>query len=350
MPTRKTLKQVIDEVYAVSGGRTQLLSNDYTNNRQKLLFLCQCGNMFERDAEHVINRKAFLCAKCARKELADLRRKNFNCVLEEIAVAGCEYVSGEYENESSMLTCRCRCGELFSRDLKHISRGQNTCMTCSMKRVADSKRKYDQDSARETLRSYGYEMIGLFVDAAKPVLSICKNGHECNIVLSQLRCGRSGCDRCAKEQRKGTGSHFYIDGRATMQDSLRASLEQWKREIAERYSYACPITGRTGMDCDVHHIKPLREIFADVAARHGLSVQLKSTINEFPSYDIFDQMRRETVEAHTLDTGIFVSTGIHRLFHKVYGTTKETQKDFDEFLCQYFNTSLDEIWFKHPVF
>ena len=343
MPVRKTIEQVQEDVFRISNGETILLSSTYINSKAPLLFLCSCGNQFERSLDKVINRKSYKCITCSRNHQSEISRKKLESVISIIESMGCKYISGNYINETSLLTIQCACGEMFVRDYNHFQRGQNKCDKCWHKDLAIQKTKYTKDDARKIFSSRGYIMIGDYVNAGTPVSCVCKNGHLCNLILSQFFQNRSGCEQCMRKTLRGVNAPAYKNGNCTMQDALRNGLSEWKLKVAEYYNWTCPLTGSSFEECDVHHIKSLKSIYKEIASLYGIKLPMKSKIKDYPSYEIFDKIRCEVINAHTVNMGIFISTGVHRNFHKLYSQRNATPEQFEDFLKTMYGTCLQEL-------
>lgn len=343
MPIRKTIEEVREDIFRVSNGETKLISDTYINNKTPLLLQCSCGDLFERCLDRIVNRNSYKCIKCSRNHQSEINRKKMDEVISIIESKGCKYISGDYINYSSLLTIQCVCNELFTRDLSHFIRGQDRCEKCWHKQIIEKKTKYTSNDAKRIFASRKYVMVGEYVNAYTPVSCVCKNGHSCNLVLSQFLNNRSGCVKCMRDNQKGKMSHFYKDGNATMQDSIRANLDEWKFNVAEYYNWTCPLTGVRFESCDVHHIKSLKSIYNEVASSYGIDLPLKSKMKDYPSYEVFDKIRNEVVKAHTVDMGIYISSGVHRSFHKLYSQHNATPEQFEDFLKTMYGTCLQEI-------
>lgn len=343
MPRKKTLDEVKVHLNEISNGTLTVLSEEYNGNRKPLRVRCGCGNEFEKTYLKLAA-GYYLCPQCALEKKSKLFRKNFDEVLDCINKAGCEYISGEYKNHKSELTLRCSCGNIFQKPFVKIQQGYGYCKECGKKKVADSKRIYDIDNAREILLSHGYTLLeNEFRGAAEKHLCLCRNGHECNIRLSGLLSGRSGCILCAKDSKKGVSHPNYQGGKALIKEAIRCSLNDWKSDIRKLYNNTCPITGHTGEHCVVHHLDSFIDIFETASKKHHSDVSINGKLNDYPEYDTFDEIKKDILDMHTLRTGILISFGVHILFHKEYGHGHTTPQQFNEFLMNHYNMSLEDI-------
>lgn len=276
MPTRLSYEEVKQSIESMNTHGTILLSTDYENNRTPLLFKCGCGRTFERSYYKFMN-GTFTCAECRKQLLAEKYKFSLDDVRKIISESGCEYISGDYKNNQSVLTIRCSCGNVFEKTLLKFRSGQNRC------------------------------------------------------------------PECGSQNYKGTNSHFYVDGRSSAYTALRESLLKWKEEIRELYDDTCPITGKHGDSCDVHHIVPLRSIYEPIMNDYGMVLRTDTKISDFPDYKSFDDVRRRVFEAHTPNIGILISKDIHYAYHAIYKGDDCSEKTFAKFLLDKYNVRLSKI-------
>lgn len=112
---------------------------------------------------------------------------------------------------------------------------------------------------------------------------------------------------------------------------LRGQLSSWKEESMKNCSYKCVITGSKNFQ--IHHIINMSKI-------------IKEFLIEFPEYNIdykdcdVDLLRKISKDFITFHNnnyplGICLDVEIHKLFHSIYGKTNNTQRQMDEFICNY---------------
>lgn len=73
----------------------------------------------------------------------------------------CEYISGDYKNNSTRLKFKCHCGNLFEISWAQLQRGKFCCNECSRKREAISRLK-DKSELIEKIKSDGFTIISDF--------------------------------------------------------------------------------------------------------------------------------------------------------------------------------------------
>lgn len=347
MPRRKTLEEVKQEIYELSDGKTEILSDEYINVKTPLLVKCECGNIFYRDYGH-LKRGQLLCTKCSKEKQSKLFRANFDDVIQYIEEHGCKYISGEYVNNNSLLTLQCSCGNIFQKSMtKFKNAGQDHCSECGFKNLSKQKTKYTTEDAKNIFSSGGYMMIGEYINANTLVECICKNGHHCLMHLSEYIFRGRGCQQCVRDKMRGENHPNFKGGVSIIEDRIRHQLSDWKKQIRSLFSNKCPITGEFGLDCDVHHLTSLSIIFSSICDKYNINITKRDNIKELESYELFDTIVNEIISAHNSSVGILISKDIHVQFHKEYGYGNNTPQQFNQFLIDHYSTTLEEIQSKH---
>ena len=342
MPKKKTIDEVRQFINDSTDGKTLLLSDEYINSKTPLKLKCSCGNIFYRKYDK-LKTNGFNCVECSKKELSKRYSYSLDDIKKIISDKGCEYISGEYVNETSKLTIKCKCGKEFIKSFNKFNSGQDHCPKCGMKALAEKKTKYNLDSARELLRSYGFELLeNEYLGAQEKMLCKCRNGHESYIVISQLKHGRSGCRECATERMKGNLHYNYQGGVSIVSEAIRRSLAKWKEHIRNLYNDTCPVTGEKE-ETVVHHLLTLRDMYDEITSEYGETVGFYDKICDFSSYKIFDEIRNEIVKRHNNTTGILISRELHIAYHREYGYRGNTSEQFNDFLLAHYSIPLTDV-------
>lgn len=109
-----------------------LLSSSYSNNKEKLIFKCKCGNEFKTSWDNFYGHNVRQCGNCANKS----KKINWNIDLvkdyiENESKSGCLLLSDEYKNISAKLKLLCSCGNEFEVSLGNFKKaGQRSCQKC----------------------------------------------------------------------------------------------------------------------------------------------------------------------------------------------------------------------------
>lgn len=120
----------------------KLLSTEYVKTKDKLKFLCKCGNEFETNFDTFKSKNKRQCNECSKKNIDFSNNKphSYEFVLECVNVASngnLKLLSKEYKNSSSKLDFLCPCGKEFQATLNQIRSGKTKCNKCARKEVAD---------------------------------------------------------------------------------------------------------------------------------------------------------------------------------------------------------------------
>lgn len=127
------LESVKDFITVNGDGQCQLLSKTFTRVKDLLELQCQCGQVFKRSFQNIRDKNNFLCNSCLGKEIIDIEyAKKF---MKDFTKNECEIISSNYNNCSTLLDLRCKCGRVFSRTFTKIKHyNQLYCPVCSIGR------------------------------------------------------------------------------------------------------------------------------------------------------------------------------------------------------------------------
>lgn len=348
MPNKYTIEYVKDYVSKATNGECFVEDSVYKNYTAPLHIVCKCGEKVERNFEHILRGQIY-CRRCSRESLADKQRKSMQDVISAIEQTGCTYVSGEYKNTESILTIKCRCGNLFDKRAGKFFSGQDRCPQCGNRRVAMSKTKYSVEDVCQKISEKGYTMVDKkqYVDASHKVKCRCSCGHEFDLVFSQYLIGCSGCQKCAITARTGAGHWNYQDGKSEVLDSIRKALKPWKAMIKAEYGGKCAITEETPKRIDVHHVDSFMEIVHECCEETG--IPLKKHMADYEDYTQYEKLKNAIVAKHTPYTGLPISHSIHTKFHKKYSKQDTTKEQFELFLFENYGLSLEQIFEKQST-
>lgn len=332
MPKKLNYDYVKKYIEENSKGECKLISQDYINNNTPLVLQCKCGNIFERTFNKIkLNR--FKCNDCKNIDISKKYSFNIDEIKLKIKEKGCEYIEGTYKNNSSKLTLKCKCGNIFVKDFNHFMRGQNRCPECGKESSRQSKFKYDLEKVEVILSQKGYKVLqDCYVDCMTPIKCKCPKGHYVNIKLSAFFNNNSGCKICANENLKGENNWNYKGGESELIDYLRKSLKDWKVNIMKKYNNKCYLTS-SSRDCVIHHIKSFNTIVSETLKE--LNLPLYRKINNY-SNDELKSIINLFLKKHTLENGVLLQRKTHNKFHSLYGKGNNTKEQFNDFIIKYY--------------
>lgn len=341
MPQKLDIEYVKDFVCKKTNGSCEVLSEEYINNRTPLAIRCSCGNIFYRQFCKLRSRE-IQCIDCKNKKASERYRLDTEYVISQINSNGCEYISGVYENQNSLLTIKCNCGKIFKKSYVKFSSGQNRCPDCGNKALRQSKIKYTIDDVKNELESKGYRILdeNLYVDSITPFECVCKRGHHVNIKFIYFLNGKSGCKKCADIE-KGSINHWnYDNGNSKVLEALRHSIYFWRKEVRAKYGNKCLVTGAS-KNVIVHHLVDFKTILDESSKELGIPVH--EYIGEYKNYDDFVSLKNRVIEKHTTSIGIPITRKVHVQFHTKHKGECVTPKMFLDFAEEYYGVLLQKI-------
>lgn len=340
MPKKLTIEYVREFVKEKTNGECEVISSEYINSDAPLLIRCRCGNEFERTF-HKLRDREIMCLKCSNELLSKNQRKKIDEVISTINSTGCEYISGEYSNNKSILTIRCRCGRIFKKSFAKFCSGQNRCPDCGKDSLRHSKTKYSLDDVKNKLSENGYCILNEdeYTDCTSKMVCKCRRGHVFEMTFFTFLAGHAGCKKCANIENGGHNHWNYRNGKSDVKEALRHCIYSWKKELKRMYGGKCAVTSAK-TNIVVHHLVDFNKLLEEASRESGVPVFDK--ISDYDNYGDFVKLKEALLKKHTFDIGIVISRRVHSKFHSNY-TGYATPENFDDFLRKYYNTSLKEV-------
>lgn len=319
-----------------SNGECCLIYGDIKDSCSPITLKCKCGNIFQSTYRKIRDRDRLRCDNCVNYERRQKYSMSFEKVLNIIKSHDCEYIDGEYINNSSKITLKCKCGNIFKRDIQHLQRGQSCCTECSREKISQSKCKYTIDIALKLFGKWGITLLdkSQYKNSSSLVDCVCKNNHHFKTKL-QWHLNKTNpfvCEQCAIKYHSGENHWNYKGGESEVLDYFRKSLKDWKKTILKKYNYKCYLTD-SKKDLVVHHIKSFMEIVC--YSCKTLNLPLHRKINDYSKQD-FALLAEKVLENHKLDDGIVLQRKVHSKFHVLYGKTNNTLEQFNDFIKKYY--------------
>lgn len=340
MSTKKlTYNYVKNYIAEKSNGECELISDKYINSSSPLALRCKCGNIFYKTFNSLKN-NFFICKDCMNKLRSQKYRLDIKDVIEYINNTGCKYISGEYTNNNSLLTIKCKCGNIYTRQFAHFKRGEINCKQCANKKTAQAKMKYNINTLKNIVSQKGYEIIGgEYKTCMTPMDCRCSKGHTFKVKLINALYGNYGCQICQHEYQRGKNHPMYKGGESEVLDNLRKIIKDWKIAIATKYNGKCVLTDTKG-DCVVHHIKSFNTLIKETFDELNLPIYRK--LKDYTNQQWSD-INNLFMKKHTMESGILLQRKVHNKFHSLYGKGNNTYKQFYEFVEKYYPHKLSQF-------
>ena len=385
MSSQLTIDDVRDTINRISNGEAQLLSTVYVNNKEKLYIKCRCGEIFQRSYASA-RRSKLLCDKCSNSSKGNFVKKTLEQVKQRIAEDCCECLSEEYIDSCTKLKIKCSCGTIFEKSFRKFREGQNCCPECGIQK----RRRFTPDEAKEIYAKYGYTLVDDYKAVSDKYLCLDKDGNECYVALKNLLNKKPKAETKPKPKPKPKSKskskpkpkvkakpknkakskpkvkpkskpktkpkvksepkpkpkaepkpHKRSSTRhSEIGEVIRDKLETWTNRIRKKYHYCCPISQDT--DVVVHHLVALNTIFKQCCKERGLKIK-QSDVVDLNGNEELNDLIADVVERHTLDMGVLISKDIHKKFHSEYGYGNNTPDQFNEFLINHYNITLEDV-------
>lgn len=117
-----------------------LLSTEYKRSKDKLRYICKCGNESEITFDKFrAGQRCWECRNEAIRKSAEKRKHSIEEVREIFAKNGCELLSTEYRNNKQKLLYRCKCGNVARIALSKMASGQH-CSDCKSEKLSKAAR------------------------------------------------------------------------------------------------------------------------------------------------------------------------------------------------------------------
>lgn len=125
-----------------------------------------------------------------------------------------------------------------------------------------------------------------------------------------------------------------------MSKFFRGHLQDWKIKSMESCEFKCIFTG--SKDFAIHHIYGFNIIMSEVFATVEKKIQLKSFYPSDYSKEELDYMLKIFNDIHSkYPLGVCVRKDIHDLFHSIYGSGGNNEKQWNKFCCDLNSGLLD---------
>jgi hypothetical protein len=168
----------------------ELLSQEYKNNYEKLIYRCSCGDIsyisfcdFKRGKR---------CKSCGIKKRADLQRHSYKYVKKFFKDNGCKLLSKKYFNANAMLKYKCSCGNISYITFSSFKAGCR-CKICGIKKNANLQ-KHSYEYIKKYFEKFGYKLFDKkYINNKTKIKFKCPNGHISKITFNKFSNGNR-CD------------------------------------------------------------------------------------------------------------------------------------------------------------
>lgn len=203
----------------------EFISLQYTRKKDKYLFKCKCGRIFERTWDKVDSGHC-RCNNCSIKERSEKRKTDIKEIGEFAKLNRCKLLSSDFISSHEKLLFECECGNKFEKSWVNFKRGQTRCTVCT------NKIKWDISSVKEKCLEYGIKLISDSYSNNEEYLKFkCGCGKIYSATWSQVNTGsRKCCGECAHKQK------LYKEGQEKLKE-IKKYCEANKIELLSQEYY-----------------------------------------------------------------------------------------------------------------
>ncbi len=270
----------------------ELLEKEYKNNRVKMRYKCNCGNISKIRLYSFV--EGSRCQKCKGEILSNKRRLTYEYVCNYFKEQGCELLEKKYKNNKIKMKYFCSCGEISRITFSCFQQGQR-CSKCGGTK---------QNTYKYIYNYFLNKGCGLLEKEYKnnrvKMKYKCNCGDISKISFSNFRKGNR-CSKCKIEKISGKNNYNY---NTNLTDEERADrrknpeYKQWTKNVYRKDKYICQKCFKVGHKLNAHHIEGFAE-----------NKKLRTDINN----------------------GITFCKDCHDLFHSIYGKKNITIKQLNDF-------------------
>jgi len=224
----------------------------------------------------------------------------------------------------------------------YMRKGSYTCRKCK------TTTPYTYEQALEAFVQRGY--TPLFTrDDFKTGASVLK--YQCpshpdeplSVTLRIFNRLKVGCRFCGYvvtgKAISGSAHCNWKGGVSRLALGLRKYINKWKLGILAAYNYKCYLSG-SNQHLQVHHVnKQFSKILEEIMS--GSYYDKAKAWGEYTQEEL-DAIGSKIVEAHDDVSGVPLTKELHKFFHKIYGTKRCTEQDFNQFCRDYWSGALEE--------
>lgn len=336
---------------------SKLISDVYTGNKKKMLFECNCGNLFEKRWNNFYSENQRRCKECSDKMKVDGYNnskisKNGSFKEYLIQLYGEDWINvydfdknkinpnDVQKNSYEVIWVKClehKDHPSFQVQCCYFEQ-QYKCLYCNSfghnyPNLAKYFSKKNEDNIYEINRCSG-----------KKYWFECPNGKHLDSYKAINDVIRRGCicSQCSFEKRSGENCPSWRGGVSSLRLYFRSKINNWKRKVIKEGEYTCDITGEFG-DFEVHHLTSFNDIFLEFVEKYD--IEIKTEISEYEreylNYlgDMFGYYHDKIAQ------GVILRKDLHILFHNIYGRNKgdNTPEQYYEFKKDFKNGKYNDL-------
>lgn len=191
---KKDTIELFKKIAADKGGKC--LSENYSNQKDRLLFECKKGHQWYAAAGKV--KVGDWCRKCSYEVISKKNKLDIE-ILKEIALnKGGSLLSTTYVKANKKLLWECKEKHQWWSTAQNIRAG-NWCKKCSSEKAAEHLKKNIDDCKNLAAQNEGFCLSETYINSQTNLLWQCKNGHKWQATFANVRKG-TWCKICSRKK------------------------------------------------------------------------------------------------------------------------------------------------------
>lgn len=194
--------------FILTNSSCKLLSQRYTNEKEVLLFLCECGNVFNTTFSNFKRKNKRQCDSCGRRNANQNRRYTFQQVKKFIETeSNSKLLSDDYKSIDSPLFLICGCNNQYTTTFYRFKEDyKRQCDPCGFRKGGLKKRKTIEDIAKEAKKRDCELITKEYKNPNSKLTFKCSCGNLFKTTYSGLTGKvhqKNRCSKCANSESKG---------------------------------------------------------------------------------------------------------------------------------------------------
>ena len=214
-----------------------LLSENYINNKEKLLWKCSCGNEWQTSWTDIKYRNSW-CPNCSSIVRSNkLRKYTVDDLNKIIFKKNGTLLSNQYFNCDSKLEIKCSENHIFHLTLRQIETN-NWCPECNEKAILNQLKKVIKDNNGELIT----DLTDKKINNKTLVILKCTNNHVWNTKIYNLIYNKTWCPSCLKYEGEEK-IRLYLNNKnikCCCQHTFKDLIGNTKRKTKLRFDFYLP--------------------------------------------------------------------------------------------------------------
>lgn len=337
-------KLSLDEIrdYFSDKGCT-LISTEYLNAKQTIEYVCNKHheNIQTVRFDNFKYGKRYSCKYCKNEENKRKLIEKYSKQLSDTNVIAIDAVRKDNKNYA-LIKCIKHDNERLI-DAGNIKNQLYSCRQCSAEVNGKNKRhslEYVENLFKD--KNLTIHNVEDYESNITDLMFTCNTHQDLSIQITNLANTKTAmpCKKCAYELISGENHYYWKGGVSPLHNYMRDKISEWKRDSLRAFNYECAITS-SKKELVVHHIYNYSDILIETL--NELNLDVRESISLYSDKELKDIENLLIHKHYDYGLGIPLTSKVHDLFHKLYGKTKNTYEQIEEFKNNYIKGEFRDV-------